>query len=133
PAATPASPEADRPRTTFIFLFVLASVFVLTGIVLGVDQFFSISVREELEEKVLRPENPQLRQLRSEEETRLTRYQWVDQRAGILRVPVGRARELVLAEWAARPGGFVAHRSEGEAPANAPPDDPKKAPSASPP
>ena len=47
--------EADSPRTTFIFLMVLASAFVLTGIVLGVDQYFELSVREEIENKVLKP------------------------------------------------------------------------------
>ena len=100
--------EADSPRTTFIFLFVLVSAFALTGIVLAVGQYFEVSVREEIEAKVLRPESEQLRALRADEEAKLTRYQWVDQKAQVVRVPLDRARALVLAEWAARPGGFVA-------------------------
>jgi len=100
--------EADSPRTTFIFLMVLASAFVLTGIVLGVDQYFELSVREEIENKVLKPESAQLRQLRADEEAKLTRYQWADQRNGVVRVPLDRARELVLAEWKDRPSGCAA-------------------------
>ena len=99
--------EGDNPRTTFIFLFVLVAAFVLTGIVLAVDQFFEISVREEIENKLLRPESAQLRQLRADEEAKLTRYQWVDEKKGVVRIPLDRARELVLSEWAARPSGLV--------------------------
>lgn len=107
-ANPPPRSEPDSPRTTFIFLFVLASAFVLTGIILGIDQFFSVSVREEIETKILRPESAQLRQLRVDEEAKLTRYQWIDPKAGILRIPVGRARELILAEWGERASGFAA-------------------------
>ena len=64
-------------------------------------------MREEIENKLLRPESAQLRQLRADEEAKLTRYQWVDQKKGVVRVPLDRARELVLSEWARRPSGFV--------------------------
>jgi hypothetical protein len=110
--------EADRPRTTLLFLAVLVAAFALTGLVLGVYQYFEISVREEIENKQLKPESAQLRQLRADEEARLTRYQWVDQKKAVVRIPLDRARELVLAEWAARPAGFVPGTSQ--APAVAP-------------
>lgn len=121
PTTPPVNPEprseADSPRTTFIFLFVLAGAFVLTGLVMGLDQFFSMSVRAEFEKKVLQVESAQLRQLRAEEQARLTRYQWVDSKAGVVRIPVARARELVLAEWKARPDGFQPPAEELAAPA----------------
>ena len=104
--------EADSPRTTFIFLMVLASAFVLTGIVLGVDQYFELSVREEIENKVLKPESAPLRQLRADEEAKLTRYQWADQKGGVVRIPLDRAKELVLAQWNERPEGFTAGTSD---------------------
>ncbi|MGC4122235.1 MAG: hypothetical protein QM765_48165 [Myxococcales bacterium] len=80
--------EQDRPNTAFIFVFVLASVIVLLGVVLAVDQFFKVSVLEEIDSKVNSVENPVLRQLRADEETKLTRYQWVDQKNGVLRIPL---------------------------------------------
>ncbi len=133
---TPPTPEApergeqDRPQTAFIFVFVVLSVFVLIGVVLAVDQFFMVSVREEIDLKVNAAENPALRQLRADEQTRLTRYQWVDQRNGVLRIPLERARELVLAEWESRPQGFVAPAPEPAAAAPVP--SPAAAPSLSP-
>lgn len=112
---TPGQPDRgdqDRPNTAFIFVFVLASVFVLVGVVLAVDQFFKVSVLEEIDAKVNSAENPALRQLRADEDARLSRYQWVDQKTGVLRIPVDRARERVLAEWGARPQGFVVPPSD---------------------
>jgi len=106
-AAIPPRAEADAPKTAFIFVFVLASVFVLIGVVVAVDQFFNISVLEEIQRKVLGVENPALRQLHAEEDSKLTRYQWVDQKGSVVRIPLDRAQELVLAEWAARPTGFL--------------------------
>ena len=104
--------EPDSPRTTLIFFVVLISAFALTGIVLGVDQYFEISVREEIENKVLKPESAQLRQLRADEEAKLTRYQWADQKKGVVRIPLDRAKELLLAQWKVRPEGFTAGTSD---------------------
>jgi hypothetical protein len=104
--------EPDSPRTTLIFLAVLVGSFVLTGIVLGLDQYFEISLREEIENKQLKPESAQLRQLRADEEAKLTRYQWADQKKGVVRIPLDRARELVLAQWKDRPEGFTAGTSD---------------------
>jgi hypothetical protein len=66
-----------------------------------------MSVREEVEHKILKPESAQLRQLRADEEAKLSRYQWLDQKSGVLRIPLDRARELVLAEWKDRAEGFA--------------------------
>jgi len=99
--------EADNPKTTFLFLFVIGSVVVLAGMVIAVDQFFHLAVREEISRKVLQHESTALRLLRSEEQARLTHYQWVDQKAGLVRLPVERAMALVLQDWAKRPEGFT--------------------------
>lgn len=113
--------EGDSPRTTFIFLFVVVSVLLVGAIVIGVDQIFRLSAQDELSKKVLAVPNTALRQLRTEEEGKLTRYQWVDQKAGVVRIPVERAMQLVAGEWAQRPAG-VAPAAEGapQAPGAAP-------------
>jgi len=36
-----------------------------------------------------------LRNLRAAEQTRLTTYGWVDRKAGVVRIPIERAKELV--------------------------------------
>lgn len=100
--------EPDAPRSAFIFVFAVCGVGVLGLMLLGVDQLFDLSLREEIAQKVLRPENSMLRQLRADEQAKLTRYQWVDQKAGQLRIPLDRAMELTLSEWKSRPSGFAA-------------------------
>lgn len=110
PVEAPA--EADSPKSAFIFLFVVVSAIVLTGVVIGVGQYFEIMVRQELDTKVLGVENPVLRQLRADESARLSRYQWADQKAGVVRIPVERARELIVLEWPARKDEFVKGTSD---------------------
>lgn len=108
PAVSEPRAEPDAPRSAFIFVFAVCGVGVLGLMLLGVDQLFNLSLREEIAQKVLRPENSMLRQLRADEQAKLTRYQWVDQKAGQLRIPLERAKELTLSEWKTRPSGFAA-------------------------
>jgi hypothetical protein len=107
--AAPPEPRAepDAPQSAFIFLFALGGVAILALMVLGVDQLFNLSLREEIAQKLLRPENSMLRQLRADEQAKLTRYQWIDRKAGTLRIPLDRAMELTLSEWQSRPAGYV--------------------------
>ena len=99
--------EVDAPRTTFIFVFAMIGLGVLALMLVAVDQYFGLSVREEVAQKLLRPVNTQLRQLRAEEQAKLGYYRWADRKAGIVRIPLERAMELTLAEWKHRPDGFV--------------------------
>jgi len=39
-----------------------------------------------------------LRELQANEERQLTSYGWIDKTAGVVHVPVGRAKELILKE-----------------------------------
>ena len=126
--AAPERVESDRPKAGVLFVSVLVSAVALVAIVLGIDQYFRLAVLEEVELKVLRAENPALRQLRAEEDSRLSRYQWVDQKRAVVRIPLQRARELVLEEWAARPSGFVPASTSPGAPASAEPAKPSGAP-----
>src|SRR5687768_15108016 len=102
--------ERDTPPNLLIMGAVMASVIGVTAIVVGVQQFFSYNVQHEISTKVYQYEAPFLRTLRADEDLKLSRYQWVDQGKGIVRIPVERAAELVLAQY----------RSKGTAPAAAP-------------
>ncbi len=133
PSPREAPVEPDAPKTAFIFLFALGGVAVLALLVVLVDQYFDLSVREEVADKVLRVVSTPLRQLRAEEQAKLTHYQWVDPKSGLVRIPLERALELTLAEWKSRPDGFVPAAPEAQAasPATAPAPEPKASPGAS--
>ena len=113
--------EADDVRTTWLFLAVVVGVVVLGAVVLGVQQYFDLALRDELQRKVLAVESTALRNLRAAEQVKLGSYQWVDRKAGVVRIPVDRAMELTLAEWAARPTGFVPKAPQPPAAAQAQP------------
>ncbi len=98
--------EVDSPRTTFLFVSVIGGVILTTVLVLGVYEYVSGALRDEVSRKQLQPEASALRLLRAEEQAKLTHYQWVDQKAGVVRIPVEKAMALVLAEWPSRPSGF---------------------------
>jgi hypothetical protein len=83
---------------------IIAALVVLTGVVLVVmvvllTQYFGIEVRAEIATKVLTQQSEALRALRVEELQRLSTYRWVDQKGGVVQLPVDRAVEVTLQEW----------------------------------
>lgn len=95
--------EADKVDNKVIGIAVLTTIVVLIAMVAGTYHLFDVTIREEIQKKVLSVESTQLRQLRVEEQGKISRYQWVNQKAGVVRVPVDRAAELILAEGYKRP------------------------------
>lgn len=95
--------ENDSPQNGFILAAVVLTVLSLVAIVVGVDQYYRFAVQDEVQAKVLSRENIALKELRAREKFRLQNYTWVDKQAGLVTIPVERARELVLSGWAARP------------------------------
>lgn len=92
--------EADRPNVGIIGLVTFAIVVTVVVVVIGVYEFFGETFRGEIERKQLAVENPALRELHAEEQAKLSKYQWVDQKKGVVRMPKDRAKELVLADYA---------------------------------
>jgi hypothetical protein len=68
--------------------------------VVGLEQLFTSTVRAEIRRKQLEPVSAMLREVQAEEQGKISRYQWVDQKAGVLRIPIDRARQLVLSDYA---------------------------------
>jgi len=90
--------EADRPRVGLIALVTVASCVTLIVATVFVRELFNCWGRAELQAKVsVQPE--QLKDLRATEKHRLSRYQWVSQKDGVVRVPVDRAIELTMAAY----------------------------------
>src|SRR4051812_14351921 len=93
----------DKPNNLMLFGSLMCGVVLLVGMVAGVMQLFRVTVEGEIQRKVLAPQGQQVRSLRAEEETKLNSYQWVDQKNGVVRIPVREAVELTLREWKDRP------------------------------
>ena len=116
--------EVDKVNNTVIFSVVVVTAALLVAMVLFSARLFDLTMREEIERKVLAVENTQLRQLHVEEQRKISAYQWVDQKNGVVRVPVDRAVELIVAEGYKRPAPVavppVAAAPVNPAPAAAP-------------
>ena len=103
-AAPPGEPEGelDRPRNQMLGVIVFSTLALLFGIVLLVGQIFRSVFNHEVKAKQLEHQGTELRELRAEEQAKLTRYQWVNRKEGVVRIPVDRARELTLLAYQSR-------------------------------
>jgi hypothetical protein len=100
-ASAAAEPEAeiDRPQNGMILGIIVATLVGLFAIVIGLNEFFRSALNGELQTKVNEPTSAELRELRAAEQDKLNRYRWVNQKDGVVRVPIERAIELTLADY----------------------------------
>ena len=94
--------EVDRPKNRMIGVIVVSTLLLLVGIVVGVNEIFRSVFNHEISSKQLEHQSSELRELRAEEQARLSRYQWVNRKDGVVRIPLDRARMLTLAAYQAR-------------------------------
>jgi len=97
-----AQAEQDRPNSAVILGIVAVTLAALSGVVAGVNELFKATLGGEISAKVLEPPSSALRGLRAMEEQKLSRYQWVSEEDGVVRIPLDRAIELTL--WYHRAG-----------------------------
>ncbi len=118
-AAPPGEPEGelDRPRNRMLGVIVFSTLALLFGIVLMIGQVFRSVFNHELSTKQLEHQSTELRELRAEEQAKLTRYQWVNRKEGVVRIPVDRARELTLLAYKSRAAKPAASAAEAAPPA----------------
>jgi hypothetical protein len=64
-----------------------------------VRELFNAWGQEEIQKKVLSVQSEQLKDLRAVEKQKLTKYQWVNQKDGVLRIPTDRAIDLTIAAY----------------------------------
>lgn len=91
--------EIDRPKNALIAIYIVGLCIVIVATVIAVYELFVVEFKAEIQAKVLDPQNSALRELRATEEARLTRYQWVSQKDGVVRIPLPRAIELTLKDY----------------------------------
>lgn len=91
--------EADRPNNGLLAVFVAATLLAIVLTVLFINEVFKVTMEREISRKVLEPPHSALRSLRAMEQERLTRYQWVNEKDGIVRIPVEQAIPLTLKDY----------------------------------
>ncbi len=95
----PTEAELDRTPVGPIAIIIVALLVLLVGVVVGVYEYFRQEIATEISAKVLSHQSTALRELRAMEEQRLSRYQWVNQKDGVVRMPLPRAMELTLKDY----------------------------------
>ncbi len=91
--------EDDRPRNGLIVLVTVVSCIVVVVFCVAVREIFNYYVDNEIHDKVLSLQSADLRALRASEQQKLTHYQWVSKKDGVVRVPSDRAVELTIAAY----------------------------------
>ncbi|WP_437763991.1 hypothetical protein WMF27_37990 [Sorangium sp. So ce281] len=91
--------EVDRPNNSLIFVIVIATLLSIVVTVLFVNEIFKSTMEREISRKVLEPPNSALRSLRATEKERLSRYQWADEKKGVVRIPIDQAVALTLKDY----------------------------------
>lgn len=75
----------------------LLGVFAMAVIV---NELFYWTVRSEIQRKQLATTNALLKATRAQEQSRLAEYRWMKKNEGVLRIPLERAKYLVIADYA---------------------------------
>lgn len=91
--------EIQRPPPFLLAVAAAGALLVVALVAVALWQWAGFAMQHELERKVLTRPDPALAALRERELTRLSTYQWVDRKAGVVRIPVDRALELTLRDW----------------------------------
>lgn len=91
--------QIHKPPTALIGVAVLGALLLILLAIIALIEYAGFAMRDEVDAKVLTRPSPELAALRALEARRLSRYQWVDRKKGIVRIPVDRALELTLRDW----------------------------------
>ena len=88
--------EKGEPKNFLIFVVGLGSVVTLTAVMYGLQSYYAVLRDGEQQGKVLGRKNPELVDMRADEERRLTSYAILEPgAAGKVRIPIDRAMTLL--------------------------------------
>lgn len=88
--------DPTEPAASRITIFVIVSVVVLGVVIFALQNYFDAEWNVAVEDKVLSAPVPELRDLRSLENWRLSHYEYTTEAKNEVRLPIDRARQLVL-------------------------------------
>ena len=93
--------DDTEPRAGLVLIFSIATVIALVATVFFVTAYYDQVHEKLVYERQELPINEDLRNLRAKEDSELHSYGYADKEAGLVRVPIEQAMELVLADAAA--------------------------------
>jgi hypothetical protein len=91
------------PNTPVALAVAVVSAIVLVIIVVLLEAYFFAAEREERQRKVVAVAPEELSQVRADQLGLLHSYRWIDEKQGVVGIPIERAMELVVAEQGALP------------------------------
>ena len=97
PDFPPEVAERSLSRLTATVALTLIGLVVCIG---AVNEVVDYKLRNEVYTKQLATPNPLLASVRAQEAERLSHYRWLRKPDGIVRIPLERAKQLVLADYA---------------------------------
>lgn len=81
-----------------VLVYGVLGIIALVVLVIFIFDYFTAAREEAVYEAVLKPESVALRELRAREEEELNSYAVLDEAAGVYRIPIERAMELIADE-----------------------------------
>jgi hypothetical protein len=94
----PAGFETSEPRSGAIALIGAATVILLALIIVGVEAYYDRVRDQQIFVKQLQPVSEDLKALRAREDADLNSYRYVERGKGTVRLPIGRAMDLLVEE-----------------------------------
>ncbi len=87
-----------NPSASLIALVGVVGVILVFVVIVGLQTLFYNVQKAEIEEKVYSQIPEELSRLRSQQLEQLNRYRWIDEKGGVVGVPIDRAMDLVVKE-----------------------------------
>ena len=95
------SPSQRAPLVSILGIFVLLGLFAAVVYYVYVPRHTGAFPDDGIHSAELRQKN--LAELRAKQARQLASYGWVDQKAGVMQLPLERAEELTLRKYASKP------------------------------
>jgi hypothetical protein len=98
PDEHPHSYDHTEPRGSLLLILIVLTAVLLVLMGIGIQFYYETLREHEIQQRVLIPENNQLKDLRNKEAYELSTYGYTDKAAGKVRIPIERAMQVVAQE-----------------------------------
>jgi len=102
PQITSLPPPRTRRQARVAVAWVLGTAVVTLALLVGIVHASAWTHRSAVRARTLMTPSQDVLAVRAEEAASFDRWQWVSQKDGVCRIPVARARELVVGAYARR-------------------------------
>jgi hypothetical protein len=90
--------DHTEPKGSLLLVLIGVTAILLVLVAIGIQYYYETLREHEVQQRVLIPENIQLRDLRAKEDQELHTYGYTDKTAGKVRIPIERAMQMVALE-----------------------------------